>query len=58
MGNSTTPQYQCHYLVTLYVPPSESPEFHVFSVNDLLAVDKPHIPVWLPSNIELKPTAG
>lgn len=46
------------YLVTLYVPPSESPEFHVFSVNDLLAVDKPHIPAWLPSNIELKPTAG
>jgi hypothetical protein len=46
------------YIVTLYAPPSEPPEFHVFSVNDLLAVDKPHIPAWLPANIELKPSAG
>lgn len=46
------------YLVTLYAPPSENPELHIFSVNDLLAVDKPHIPAWMPSSIELKPIAG
>ena len=46
------------YLVTLYAPPSEKPELHIFSVNDLLAVDKPHIPAWIPSNIELKPSTG
>ena len=46
------------YLVTLYAPPSENPEFHIFSVDDLLAVDKPHIPAWLPSSIELKPNSG
>ncbi len=46
------------YLITLYAPPGGDPEFHVFSVSDLLAHDQPHIPAWLPSNIELKPGPG
>lgn len=46
------------YLVTLYVPISGKPEFHLFSIDDLLAHDEPHIPAWLPPSIELKPQAG
>ncbi len=46
------------YLITLYAPPDQVPEFHIFSVADLLAEEKPHIPAWLPREINLKPTTG
>jgi hypothetical protein len=46
------------YLITMYLPPSATPEFHVISIPDLLAQTKPHIPAWLPPEINLKPTAG
>ena len=46
------------YLVTMYLPPSAKPEFHVISIPDLLAQKRPHIPAWLPPEINLKSTAG
>jgi hypothetical protein len=46
------------YLITMYMPPSAKPEFHVISIQDLLAQKKPHIPAWLPPEINLKSTAG
>lgn len=41
------------YLITLYKPPGATPEFHIFSVDDLLAEEKPHIPAWLPEQLGL-----
>ena len=46
------------YLITLYQPPGADPELHVFSVDDLLAEDDPHIPAWLPAEVNLKSRAG
>ncbi|MBE9538729.1 MAG: hypothetical protein IMF06_06575 [Proteobacteria bacterium] len=46
------------YLITLYAPPDQEPEFHVFSVADLLGEEKPHIPAWLPPGIKLNPSTG
>ena len=46
------------YLITMYTPPLAEPEFHVFSISDLLAQKKPHIPAWLPPEFKLKSTAG
>jgi hypothetical protein len=46
------------YVLTLYNPPGSRPELHVFAVNDLLAMDNPHIPAWLPNDMKLKPRAG
>ncbi|MCB1708214.1 MAG: hypothetical protein KDI10_05690 [Halioglobus sp.] len=46
------------FLVTLYVPPDSPPELHLFAVDDLLAEDNPHIPAWLPQDINLKSRAG
>jgi len=46
------------YLITFYNPPWGKSEFHIFSVQGLLAEDKPHIPAWLPAKIQLKPQAG
>jgi hypothetical protein len=46
------------FLITLYRPPGGSPELHVFSVDELLAEDDPHIPAWLPDNLQLDPGAG
>ena len=39
------------YLVTLYKPPSQPPELHIFSIDELLAVDEAHIPEWLPQEL-------
>ena len=39
------------YLVTLYYPPGQTPEFHIFSIEELLAVEDAHIPGWLPSEL-------
>ncbi len=46
------------FLITLYRPVEGDPELHVFSVDDLLAADNPHIPAWLPAELDLKKTAG
>jgi hypothetical protein len=45
------------YLITLYSPVDGIPELHVFAVEDLLAADQPHIPSWLPDDLEIKTTA-
>lgn len=41
------------YLVTVYKPPGVKPELHVFAVDDLLALDDPDLPAWLPEQLEL-----
>lgn len=46
------------FLVTLYRPPGGTPELHVFAVEELLAEDDPHIPAWLPDNLQLDSRAG
>jgi hypothetical protein len=46
------------YILTLYHPPGNQAELHVFAVQDLLAEDDPHIPAWLPQELELKPRSG
>jgi hypothetical protein len=46
------------FLVTLYRPPGGMVELHVFAIKDLLAEDAPHIPAWLPQDLELKYRAG
>ena len=47
-----------NYVITIYTPPSAEPEFHVFSIPDLLTQEKPHIPAWLPPELKLKSTPG
>lgn len=39
------------YLVTLYQPPGRNPELHIFSVEELLAVEDAHLPAWLPRDL-------
>lgn len=46
------------YIITLYAPPGVPPELHLFAVDDLLAEQDPHIPAWLPAEINLSPRAG
>jgi hypothetical protein len=46
------------FLVTLYAPANEPPELHLFAVDDLLAEQNPHIPAWLPDDIQLKSHPG
>ena len=46
------------FLITLYRPPGGRPELHVFAVEELLAEDDPHIPAWLPDNLQLDNQAG
>lgn len=46
------------YLITLYAPPGTAPELHLFAVDDLLAEHNPHIPAWLPAEVNLSPRAG
>lgn len=46
------------YMVTFYQPPGGEPELHIFAVDDLLAEDDPHIPAWLPAEINLNTRAG
>lgn len=41
------------YLVTFYTPPGSAPVLHLFSIADLLALDSPHIPAWLPDEVKL-----
>ena len=46
------------YLITLYRPVDGTPELHVFAVDDLLAADRPHIPAWLPDELDIKTKTG
>ena len=46
------------FLVTLYRPPGGDEELHVFAVEDLMAAQDPHIPAWLPKEIELNTPPG
>lgn len=46
------------FLVTLYTPPGSPPELHLFAIADLLAEDNPHIPAWLPDEVQLASRAG
>jgi hypothetical protein len=46
------------FLITLHRPANGPPELHVFAVDDLLAAEKPHIPAWLPDDLDLKTDAG
>jgi len=46
------------FVITLYRPVDGEPELHVFAVDDLLAADNPHIPAWLPDELDLKIKAG
>lgn len=46
------------YLITLYSPGDGIPELHVFAVDELLAADRPHIPAWLPAELDIKTNAG
>jgi hypothetical protein len=46
------------FVITLYRPVDGEPELHVFAVDDLLASDNPHIPAWLPDELDIKKKAG
>jgi hypothetical protein len=46
------------FIITLYRPVDGVPELHVFAVDDLLASDNPHIPAWLPAELDIKTKAG
>lgn len=46
------------FVITLYRPVDGTPELHVFAVDDLLTAGKPHIPAWLPDELDLKTHAG
>ena len=46
------------FLITLYRPVEGTPELHVFAVDELLSAEKPHIPAWLPRELDIKTKAG
>jgi hypothetical protein len=46
------------FLITLYRAPGISPELHVFAVADLLAEENPHLPAWLPEDLQIKTRKG
>ena len=46
------------FLVTFYRPARGIPELHVFAVDDLLALERPHLPAWLPEELDIKPHSG
>lgn len=46
------------FLITLHLPPDSPPELHLFAVDDLLAEPNPHIPAWLPEEINLNSRSG
>ena len=46
------------FLITLYTPPGNPPELHLFAVDELLAEKDPHIPAWLPDEVNLKSRSG
>jgi hypothetical protein len=46
------------FLITLYRPPGSPLELHVFALDDLLAEKNPHIPAWLPDELQIHKRAG
>lgn len=46
------------FLITLYRAPGSESELHLFAIDDLLAEDAPHIPAWLPDDIQLTAKSG
>jgi hypothetical protein len=46
------------FLITYYTPPDNPPELHLFSIEELMAEQDPHVPAWLPQDIDLKSRAG
>ena len=46
------------FLITLYRPPGGTEQLHAFAVEELLALQKPHIPAWLPAELDLTAPAG
>jgi hypothetical protein len=46
------------FLITYYAPPDSPPQLHLFSIDELMAEQDPHVPAWLPQDIDLKSRAG
>ncbi len=46
------------FLLTLYRPAQGSPVLHVFAVDELLALKQPHIPAWLPDDLNIRSRSG
>jgi len=46
------------YLITFYNPPGREAQLHLFAVDDLLTLDSPHIPAWLPEEFNIKIDQG
>jgi hypothetical protein len=46
------------FLITLYTPPDGQAELHLFAIEELLAEEDPHIPAWLPEDVNLTPRTG
>lgn len=46
------------FLITLYTPPDGLSELHLFAIEDLMAEEDPHIPAWLPLEVNLTPRTG
>lgn len=46
------------YVLTFHRPPGRDAELHIFAVDELLAVENPHLPTWLPEEMELQPISG
>ena len=46
------------FLITFYAPPGSPAELHLFAIEDLMAEQDPHIPAWLPQEIDLKSRSG
>lgn len=42
------------YLITFYKPPGRAAQLHLFAIDDLLALESPHIPAWLPKELDLE----
>lgn len=46
------------YLITYYKPPGRPAQLHLFTIEDLLALESPHIPAWLPKELNLQIDQG
>ncbi|MAT95339.1 MAG: hypothetical protein CME59_22435 [Halioglobus sp.] len=46
------------YLVTFYRPQQAPAELHVVAVDELLALEYPYIPAWLPQELNIEPGRG
>lgn len=46
------------YLITFYKPPGRDSQLHLVAIDDLLALESPHIPAWLPKELNLQTDRG